>query len=86
MSRKMMRRTMGQDWGGRESTNPPNAPRVTRQQVENAAQEAGISVRREGPGWSMWMWQKPGEPWRVLGDTNFRALSMIRWLRERGEI
>lgn len=88
------RHTMGQDWGGRHASNPPGAPKVTRQQVLDAAKAAGVEVRRgviggtvESPrfiptaGWSSWFVLKPGDEWRTLADTNYHALCALSFMR-----
>lgn len=83
MPREMKRRTMGQDWGGRSSSNPPGTPRVSAGQVRSLALDLGIKSKRERAGWSMWMYQIPGDCWRVLGDTNYRALALLKRLQNQ---
>lgn len=84
MGRNYIRHTMGQDWGGRRADNPKDAPKVTGKMVEQRAAELGMSVKREGPGWSMWLVQRPGDCWRNLGPTNFKALTSLNWIAEGG--
>ena len=77
MASSMRRRTMGNDWGGRKAENPGDAPRVTRAQVLGAAAAAGVQVRRESAGWSMWWVLRPGDVWRTLATTNFEAMRQL---------
>lgn len=76
-------RTMGQDWGGRRKSNPDNAPRVTRIQVEKFAEEHGYEIEREGYWWASDMWKgriKGTAVWRTLGQTNYLALEQLKYL------
>lgn len=70
-----------QDWGGRRKDNPPGASRVTGDQVRAYAQQHGIQVRREGPGWSAWHYHD-GKEWRVLENTNYLALKRLEVIVE----
>jgi hypothetical protein len=88
---------MGQDWGGRKPLNPPGVPRVTRQQVLDAAAKLGVKVRRvirysaqgslfqSDRGW--WQYEANPGDWRGIGDTNYWAAenlwSMIHEMEER---
>ena len=76
------RHTMGHDGGGRHATNPAGAPRVTAGMVLAAAKGAGVEIKREGAGWSMWLVQKPGDVWRNLASTNFQALEGLRRIQD----
>lgn len=80
-----IRHTMGNDWGGRSAANPAGSPRVTAAQVHEAAKAAGVDVRREGSGWSMWWARKPGENWLTLATTNFLALQALAALSPEAE-
>lgn len=76
---------MGQDWGGRRPANPKGAPTVTRAQVIEAAEAAGVRVQRgdfsrvppnnfipsEG-AWSMWWFERDGQ-WLTMATTNYLA-------------
>ena len=68
-------RGQGRDWGGRHKVNPPNAPRVTRQDVIDFALSLNVEVKRLGQG--MWM-KKVGEEWYTCGQTNYLALRNLR--------
>lgn len=78
---------MGQDWGGRRPLNPPDAPKVTKQDVETAAKEAGLQVFRGGffhdkttyqsDRATWWVLADNGQ-WYTLGDTNYIALTSIQ--------
>lgn len=74
----LARHTMGNDWGGRKASNPPNARRVTAAEVRSAATEAGVQVKRDGVGWTMWWVKLPEGEWRTLANTNFLALSLLQ--------
>jgi hypothetical protein len=72
---------MGNDYGGRRAENPVNAPRVSRQDVLDAAKLAGVEVKRESihsgttsRAWTTWWVRQPGDVWRTLANTNFLAL------------
>lgn len=80
------RHTMGNDWGGRAAANPAGAPRVGRQEVVSAAAAAGVEVKRDRGGWTLWWVRRPGDVWRVLESTNFLAReSLLReGLEKRG--
>lgn len=73
MSGSSNRRTMGHDWGGRQRSNPLNAPVISRKQVLEAAEKCGVRLRRLGGGWSLWQYQDSEGTWRNLADTNFKA-------------
>lgn len=68
---------MGQDWGGRCAANPKDAPRVTAEQVYEAAARAGVEVRRDKGGWSQWWIRRPGDVWRTAWSTNFLMLQAL---------
>lgn len=75
------RHTMGNDWGGRRAVNPPDAPRVTADQVREVAELAGVEVKRDGAGWTQWWVLRPGDVWRTLGaTTNYLALQELQRL------
>lgn len=75
---------MGNDYGGRRSDNPEGAPRVSAEQVRAAAQQAGVEVKRESVvsgsrrGWCMWWAKAPGDVWRTLETTNYKALYSLQ--------
>ncbi len=75
---RMTRNTMGQDWGGRRADNPKDAPKITGDQIRARAAELGLEVKREDPGWSMWMVRQPGQSWFTLGTTNYVALGSLQ--------
>ncbi len=83
-TKRMNRRTMGNDYGGRKAENPAGATRVTKAQVLSAASAAGVQVKRESvrtgcasDGWSMWWVQRPGDVWRTLATTNYQAVQAL---------
>ena len=69
--------TNHQDWGGRRKANPDNAPRVTRQEVIDLANNCDIEIKRAGLG--IWFFKSEGT-WYTLGQTNYLALRQLRQL------
>lgn len=84
-TRRMNRRTMGNEYGGRKATNPAGVPRVSREDVLAVAQTAGVQVKGESvhtgcasAGWSIWWVQRPGDVWRTLATTNYIAVQELQ--------
>lgn len=86
-TKRMTRRTMGNDYGGRKAENPAGVLRVSREHVLSAAQTAGVQVKRESVrtgcasvGWAMWWVLRPGDVWRTLAATNYQAAQELQKL------
>ena len=84
-TKRMNRRTMGNDYGGRKAENPAGVARVTKEHVLSAASAAGVQVKRESvrtgcasDAWSMWWVQRPGDVWRTLATTNYQAVQALQ--------
>jgi hypothetical protein len=76
-----IRHTMGQDWGGRRAANPSDAPRITREQVEQYAQSIGVEIEREGKG-MWWFINKDNGKRYTLGQTNYLALEYLKQMKQ----
>ena len=86
-TKRMKRQTMGNDYGGRKAENPDGVARVSREDVLSVAQTAGVQVKRESvrtgcvsAGWAMWWVLRPGDVWRTLATTNYRAVQELKKL------
>ena len=84
------RHTMGQDWGGRNASNPAGVRRVSHKQVLDAAEKAGVEVRRgqysmvpgsdvfyHSKSWTMWWIKTEDRGWLTMADTNYLAIQHI---------
>ena len=67
-----------QDWGGRRPENPPEAPKVTRKDLERFAQEHNFEIRRTGPGNGTWWTKCSDGVWRTAGMTNYLCLDHLK--------
>lgn len=86
-TKRMNRRTMGNDFGGRKAENPVGAKRTSALEVRTAAVAAGVQVKRESlitglptSGWSMWLVLRPNDVWRTLATTNYQAVVALQKL------
>jgi len=63
---------------GRRANNPKGVKRVSGKQVLELANALGIKVRREGLGWSMWLYLDSENKWRTLATTNYHAYERLK--------